>query len=129
MSPSDTWGKRKTCRRKISGLTLIWNFSIPRQSRVCRYERKKVHSDISGLTLGGLTMLHPYKVEIAASIISMIPRDWSSTSRAEAVQGFPWFSVNPMFQFTSDTMLYYEPGSGSRDHAVVRTTTTFIGHF
>ncbi|GBN38168.1 hypothetical protein AVEN_160449-1 [Araneus ventricosus] len=34
-------GKRKTCRRKISGLTLIWNFSSPRQSRVCRYERKK----------------------------------------------------------------------------------------
>ncbi|GBO37345.1 hypothetical protein AVEN_77223-1 [Araneus ventricosus] len=49
-------GKRKTCRRKLSGLTLIWNFSFPRQSRVCRYERKKVHSDISGVTLGGLNL-------------------------------------------------------------------------
>ncbi|GBM99228.1 hypothetical protein AVEN_182334-1 [Araneus ventricosus] len=27
---------------------------FPRESRVCRYERKKVHSDISGLTLAPL---------------------------------------------------------------------------
>ncbi|GBO38037.1 hypothetical protein AVEN_93107-1, partial [Araneus ventricosus] len=47
--------EEKTCRRKISGLTLSWNFFLPGDSPGSATVRgKKVHSDISGLTPGGL---------------------------------------------------------------------------
>ncbi|GBM31362.1 hypothetical protein AVEN_75444-1, partial [Araneus ventricosus] len=53
------------------------DFSFPRQYRVCRYGRRKVRTDFSGLTPGGLRDIKLYKEQ--QKIIYYLDETWVIT--------------------------------------------------